>query len=452
MKRLIYSLILVCFVATPTYAQEYKGVHSSSYLPFVGLVNQPGDLIRNDARWNVNLLSANIALMSDMNFASQDFWDVVGRVGLSDLKHFLGSEESLLYVKGRMMLPSLSYRLNDRHALAVAVSYRADGVYNSSNDDLLKLFKGLENPEYLEDIKSEYFRSLLNSWVEYAFSWSSSLIKTDTHWLTGGLTLKLLNGSGSGYLQMDDIDIMFDKEQIEQFDFHLTYGFNESLGKTVDGGDIVEQSGDFGVGVDIGLSYSYLPDHLQGIKGIPYRYKVGLAIADWGYIKHKQTRAQASYWVRMQDVPYSRFQGVESLQALKDSIEKSVDFEEQDGGSFNTKLPLTVGATLDYCLRPSFFVNTSFSYSPNYYRSQVRLVSRQVWRGNLTFRYEKRKWAAFLPLSYSSVKGSYVGAAARYGRFFVGSPTIFSALFDSHLEGQVFYVGMSIPIGRSFNE
>lgn len=447
MRKALFLVILSLITLFKVSSQEFTGVHSSPYLPFIGLTNQPAELTRHNAKWNINMLTGQVGLLRDVSLVSGDFWDIVSRAGMGDLKFFLASEESLLYIQGRLIIPSITYKLNDKHSFGLTISVRADGIYNSSNDDLLKIFKGIENPEYFEDIHNEYFRSLINSWTEYGFAWSTTIAKTDNHWLTGGAVLKVLKGLGAGYLEMDDIDVLFDEDHIARFDMRMSYGFNEGLGKTIDGGDILEQSGDFGVGLDLGLSYSYLPDHMMGIEGFPYRYKLGFVINDLGRINHRKTKNQASYIVQMEDVPYSRFSGIETIEALKDSIEKSIDFQEIKGGSFKTNLPMSIAASMDYCIKPNWFVNSTLVLRPNYYNSLVNLISRTVWRANVTGRYENKKWGVYVPISYSSTLKWDMGLSARYGNFFIGSTTVLGNLVSKSNNRQLIYLGMSIPIG-----
>ncbi|GEM_PF-4313512 len=444
MKRVIIT-ILIAVSLTNLKAQEFTGVHTSPYLPFVGMINQPAELVRDSAKWNIHLLSAQAGILSGQSFADNDFWGTLEKFGFHDLKYFLGSEESLLYLKARFILPSITYKLNERHSFGLSTSVRADGVYNSSNDDFIKLFKGISNPEGLEDIKDEYFRSLVNGWVEYNAAWSTVLYKDDHHLLTGGIVLKFLHGLGAGYLQLEDVDVMFDKEHIAHLDMKMSYGFNESLGKTIDGGDIIEQSGDFGIGTDIGLSYSHVTDE-QKMRGMPYKYKVGVVLADFGSIKHSKTKRQASYFVSMDDVPYSRFEGIQTLEALKDSIEKSIDIEKNTGGSFKTRLPLTLAANIDYCIKPNWFVNGTVVHSPNYYTSTVRLITRSVWRSNVTVRYETKDWGAFLPITHSNVLGWSMGLAGRYRNFFIGSSSLLSSLMKTGSGQDIVYFGVHIPI------
>ncbi len=427
--------------------QEFIGVHTSPYLPFVSLSNQPAELARHNARWNINFLMANAGLLQSQSFASHGFWDMLGKVGMGDLKYFLAAEESLLYLKGRMIIPSITYKLNERHSFGLTMSVRADGIYNSSNDDFLKIFKGIDDPDGLKDIKDEYFRSLVSSWVEYGFAWSSTFFRDDNHWLTGGAVVKLLQGSGAGYLEMNGIDVMFDKERIAHFDMNLSYGFNESLAKTVDGGDIVEQSGDFGIGLDLGVSYSYLPDHLAGVKDLPYKYKLGFVVSDIGYIRHRETKQRTAITVAMQDVPYSRFMGVPTLEALKDSIIKSVDISETVGGNFKTNLPVSFGLSADYCVHPKWFIHGTVLYKPNYYGTLLSLVNVSIWQYNLTMRYETRKIGVYLPLGHNNVLGWNMGLAARYGNFFIGSSTVLSNILGKVNGQQFVYFGMSVPIG-----
>ncbi len=448
MKRAYYFILCVCVCMNSVYSQDYTGVHSSTYLPFIALVNQPADLIRHNAKWHVNFINAEAGLINSQSFVQSDFWNIMGRVGFNDLKFFLGAEESLLFIHGRVMIPSLAYKLNKNNAFALTVSMRANGVYNSSNDDFKNIFLGIKDPELLKDIDGEYFKSLVNSWVEYNLSWSRMLLKTDKHTLTGGLSLKFLNGSGSGYLEMDGIHLAFDEEHISHFNMKFSYGFNKSLKKTIDGGDIVNQSGDIGLGVDLGLTYSYQPDHYKGVKGVPYKYKIGIVANDIGSIKHRKTDSQASYEVSMREVPYARFKGIETLQALKDSVEKSIEFSDISGNSFKTRLPLMLGVNIDYCVKPKIFLNSTLNYHPGYYSSTVKLVSRAVWRSSITARYETKDWGIFLPVNYSNVLGANLGIAARYKTFFIGSSTLLGNMINMSNGQKQLYFGVSIPIGK----
>jgi len=448
MKTIFCFLLSVLTCVCNVNSQEFNGVHTSPYLPFVGLINQPAELVRSNVKWNINLVSAQAGIINSQSFAQSNFWDVMGQAGFNDLKFFLGTEESLLYIKGRLVIPSLTYKLDQNNAFGLSIGMRADGVYSASNDDFKNIFFGISNPEDLKDINDEYFKSLISSWVEYSLLWSRVLMRDDNQMLTAGLSLKFLNGSGSGYLEMDGIDVKFDKERISHFDMKFAYGFNESLQETVDGGKIVNQSGDMGYGMDIGFSYSYQPDHYKAVEGAPYKYKIGVVVSDIGSITHQKTKNQAAYNVQINDVPYSRFSGIKTLQALKDSIEKSVDIIDLSRNGFKTKLPLSLAFNLDYCIKPKLFVNGTYVYKPNYYRGTVDIVSNAIWQTNITGRYESERWGVFLPISYSSALGANLGVGARYRSFFIGSGSLLGNLMSwGNGQGHV-YFGASIPIGR----
>lgn len=449
MKRLLFAFFCAVLMFVGVQGQEFTGVHSSPYLPFVGVINQPAELTRDNAKWNINMLAINATFLNNQSFVSSNFFDAMAKFGYNDLKYWLGSEESLVYLNGRIMAPSITYKLNDKHSFGLTAGIRAEGIYNSSNDDFLKLFNGGSTTD---DLKDEHFNSLVNSWVEYGVIWSSTLLKTENHWLTGGVVLKVLNGSGSGYLDMDGIDIKYNDEGIEHFNMKFSYGFNESLGKTIDGGDIIERSGDMGIGLDLGLSYSHLPDHLMGVKGVPYKVKYGFVVSDIGNITHSETQNQASYQVQMNDVPYSRFNGITTLEALKDSIEKSVDFVKNEKGSFKTKLPISIAGNIDYCVRPNWFINSTFVYKTKYYRDRMDVLKDDFWKANVTGRYETRKLGVYLPVSYSSILGWSMGISGRYRNFFIGSSTILSNLMERGTGHGLLYFGISIPISPLPNQ
>lgn len=440
-----FSILLFLAVSLLVVAQDFSGIHTSRYFPLQNLSNQPADLVRSNHRWYVNVLSAQIGLMNNVAFNESDLLKQLSKVGMSDLKYFFGTDQSLLYARGKIMLPAISYKINANHAVAFSMNLKADGLYRASNDDIAKIFIGIDNPELQKDLNNEYFKSVVNTWTEYALTWSGKLLEKEGHLLTGGATLKYLVGGGSGYLNMDGLKVQFDRERIDYFEVELSYAMNKNLTTAIEEGEI-NLVGDKGVGLDIGASYSFLPEELKG--KAPYKFKVGLMVGDMGSINHSDEVRRATYRITINDVPYSRFEGINSIEALIDSLQKSVGFEEVRDADYRMALPTTVLLSGDYCVTPKWFISGLIGYQPSFYSRRINVGEKNVFRANMTPRFETSDWGAYLPMTYNNRVGWSVGLAARWRYLFVGSGSILSGMLsDTQGRGDL-YFGLNIPIGK----
>jgi len=442
MKKLVL-ILLAAFYSAYVYTQVYQGVHTSRYYPLQNIYNQPADLIFSDYKWNINVLSPQVSLVNNVAFNESDFLKTLGRVGFNDLKYFLASDQTLLLAKGHMMLPSVSYRINSKHAVAFSTNLRVDGIYKSSNDEITNLFRGYQNPDLLNDLTDEHFQSVVNQWMEYSLSWSGILWDKGEHIVSGGANLKYLVGGGSGYVDLDGIKVMYGKEKIDYFEVNVSYAINNNLRETIDDGKI-DLFGDNGLGLDLGLTYRYKP---EGEENIPYKYKLGLLIGDLGYIKHRKNVKRSTFKVLIDDVPYSRFEGVESFEALVDSLQKSVDIKEIDSKAYTMSLSTAFVLSVDYCLHPNWYINGLISYQPGYYQNLLNVVNNNIWKVNITPRFENKTWGAYLPITHSTVT-SKVGLAMRWKYVFIGSSTFVSNLFKPEAGRGEMYFGINIPIGK----
>ena len=447
MKKQLTILIIAFLLGGMAIAQEYPGIHSSRYFPLQNINNQPADLVRDSTKWHINVVTTQISLMRNFAFQEDDMLDLLGKAGFTDLKHFLATEQSNLYIHGILMLPSVSYKINKNHAVALWFDMRAHGIYRASNDEFLKLFSGVDAPEDLAVLADEYFKAVINSWMEYNLTYSGVIWETPTHKVTAGITFKYLEGGGSGYFNMDGVDVSYNKDNVEYFRMDLSYALSESLSQAIHD-DKIELFGDTGFGLSFGANYTYKPDHLKNVDGIPYKFKVGASVKDLGSIKHKSSVSQKKYRLSVEDVPYSRFKGIESLEGLVDSLKQSFNFDEIEGGSYRMDLPTKYTATGDYCFRKHWFLHGSISFQPDLYSKVVKILKKDVWDFKLTPRFENQTWGVYLPVSYMNQLGWRAGLGLRWKYLFMGSGTVLSNMIDDEKGMGQFYFGANIPIGK----
>lgn len=446
-RRCIYIVLVLILYSGLALSQDYTGINTSRFFPLQNLANQPADLVRSDSKWHINVSSAQLALVDFSVFNQSDLLSSLTKGGATDLDFFLGSEKSLIFGRGRVMLPSVSYKINHKHAVAFSTNIRADGIYSSSNDEFLNIFRGIDNPELLDELANEYFKSVVNSWIEFNLTWSTILLETKNHLLTGGISLKFMSGGGSGYFDMDGIEVLYDDEKIEYFNADISYAVNSNLDKAITDGKI-DLFGNVGIGMDLGFSYSYTPAYMTGQKEMPYKFKIGLLIGDIGRIKHTENIQAANLSVAMEDVPYSRFEGIGEIGALIDSLNASVNFGEVKQSSFKMNLPTSVSLSGDYCFNPNWYVAGNIGFQARPYAKTIDILNKNILRFNLTPRFENEKWGAYVPISYNNQFHWTSGLAMRWRYIFIGSSTVISNLINSENGHGEMYLGINIPLGK----
>ncbi|TLX77495.1 hypothetical protein E9993_02335 [Labilibacter sediminis] len=444
MKKLLFILPLIISIAAIN-AQEYTGIHTSNYFPLQNISNNPSGIVTDSAKWHVNIFSGQIIFVNDINAQQGDDYKKLANMGILSLDKLLTSTNNATVISGNILFPSVSYKWNHKNAISMHLDLRANGIFRSSHTNISDLFSDVKTPDNLEDLKDENLKGVVNTWTEYNITYSRLLVENEKHILAGGITLKFLQGGGSGYFDMDGIDVSYDKDKIKHLEFDLTYAFNETLWDITEDGKI-KFDGDEGFGANIGLSYFYKSTN-QPHK--PYLFKAGLSVRDIGYIRHKSDRGNKTYHVSMDDVPYSRFQGVETIEAFIDSVRSSVDFKEIRNGSYNLGLPTTFLLNVDYCHTPKLFLNATLNYQPSVYKNVVKSFKANFFKMTLTPRFENRTWGFYLPLAHQNYLGFSAGLAARWKSIFMGSTTLVSNIFKDDPDFSQFYFGFNIPIGKS---
>ena len=161
-KPMIRKISIVLFLFTlfnnVLLGQDYTGIHSSRFFPLQNLSNQPADLIRSDHKWHINVVGAQYSIVNYFLFDETNFLKFLSNIGANDIKYVFGTDQSIWFPHAKVALPSVSYKLNSKHAFAFSSNIRADGLYKSSNNKFGNIFKGIEDPELLDLSHTTTFR------------------------------------------------------------------------------------------------------------------------------------------------------------------------------------------------------------------------------------------------------------------------------------------------------
>ncbi|WP_282037698.1 DUF5723 family protein [Saccharicrinis aurantiacus] len=443
MKRNIFHFLLFfAFVISHNLASQHsKGIHSSNYFPLQNLANNVADLVLDSNKMHINAVSAHIYLQNQMLENESDAAQLIKKIGFSTMNSLMTSIESDTYVHGRILLPSVSYKLNEKNAFALSTSIRALGYFAASHKDVTKLFSEANYDQKMNGLADESLNGVVLTWTELNVSYSRLLIKNDQYSISGGITLKLIQSGGNGYVSLNGINLDYNDDKINNFDVDVNYALNDLIYEIGEDGKI-KFDGDYAMGADIAFSFVKKDDR----KTTPYHYKLGVAINDIGGLENRSSAMRSQYHVSIKDMPYERFNGITTVDQLVDSLNKSVEIYKNEKEGFSLDIPTRFNFYGDYCFTSKLYINASLSLSRNPYKTLLNVKYSNLFDSSITPRYETDTWGFFLPLGFHNITGFTSGIALKWRYFYIGSTRLISNLFNYDPNKMEAYLGVNIPI------
>jgi len=249
-----------------------------------------------------------------------------------------------------------------------------------------------------------------------------------------GITPKLITAVGSGYVRLSNLSFgLQDQDTLVNVSGSLEFGYSNDLQQTFDGEFDLFQNTAFGI--NIGVEYEF-GDPREYSKKNPwdfhpgYRFRIGVAYIDQGTLKFDKTEDSFDYSVNVDEFSLDSFRELETVEELADTLNNLFTERETDP-TFKVKLPATLAFQIDYHIKGPFYVN--FSPFIGLRGGERKLFEvRNPSSYALTFRYEKRRFGAALPLYTNSLSGTQVGLYLRWGPLVLGSTNAFSGLFSGN--------------------
>lgn len=422
-------------------SQDLQGLNSSQHLPLQNLAHQPAELISSKYNWNINILSLNIFTSNRFLFEDSEIFDNLAKFGIPDLKFLLGNQESVIDTWAKLQLPSISYKISEKSAIAFSSNIRANALHRATNDNIIRLLNG--EPISIEQGSDDgIMKSIVNSWIEFNLSYAHTLINTDKYQINGGATLKLLNGSASGYINLDDVQLVMNENEkaIDYFAVDFSYALNNTL-KTLVESEEYKISSNRGIGFDI--STTLMVKNAQ-FKNTPYRYKFGISITDIGQITQKRSPAQKAFKLSGTNISADRFKGISTIKELSDTLVSVFDIDKTSNRDFKTKLRTNFRINGDYQFSENWFMHIDYVFVKNTYNNLVPNLTSGAWGLTYTPRFENQSWGVFSPISYSTNYKWNWGIAARYKWFYMGSGKLLSNIISPEKSQNNFYFGINL--------
>tara|TARA_R110002051_G_scaffold180913_3_gene250402 strand:+ start:64961 stop:66364 length:1404 start_codon:yes stop_codon:yes gene_type:complete len=453
-------ILLVFGLPLSLISQTGHGLSFDNYNGIYGSTTNPANTAQSKYRWHVNGLSYNN--MGTADFGAIDYIDIEahpnGFNGLNFNDNIDNSSDNNFMISDSdVMLPSVLYNINDKHAVSLILRSRAFSDYSNFNG---QFFADLNNG--FETAEGNTFNSTFNNtnhyWGEIGLNYALVLVNSNYHFIKIGGTAKYLMGSQaveargtlegsyttgtSGNVTFTNVDLVYLKTTKEDLP-------NESQKFYTNAFENFGNNGS-GKGGDIGIVYEWRPRETNRVDVRSnagavntYKLKISAAILDIGSIKYKTTIQKDSLFTNSQSqISTNDISNDGLIKTLKDNPNIS---ENPQQGEVTFALPRSLNIGLDYIIfnDKNYYVNLNYIKSLTkaedvYTNSRLDLIT-------LTPRYETQKLSVYLPITYEQNSSDiYAGFGVRYGPITIGSAALSSLVTDGKMKH--LYFGLNLPL------
>lgn len=468
----INQLLILLFVFSQSlslFSQTGHGFSFDNYSGIYGTTTNPANTAQSKYRWHINGLSYNH--MGTADFGAINYLDIEanpnGFNGINFNNNIDNSSDNNFIISDSdVMLPSVLYNINDKHAVGLILRSRAFSDYNNFNGQFFAdLNNGFETAE--ESTFNSTFNNTSHYWGEIGINYGLVLVNSNYHFIKIGGTAKYLMGSqaveargtlaGSyttgttGDVAFTNVDLIYLKTAEKDFQNESQKFYTNAFENFGDNGS--------GYGGDIGIVYEWRPRETNRVNVRSnvgavntYKLKISASVLDIGSIKYtKSNKTDPDNSIDLQNLTIEQNSTAlvskndinnGLIEVLKGSPNISSNPQQ---GKVTFALPQSLNIGLDYII----FNDKSYYVNLNYLKSLTK--SEDVYTNSrldlitLTPRYETQKLSVYLPITYEQNSSDvYAGFGVRYGSITIGSAALSSLVMDGKMKH--LYFGLNLPL------
>lgn len=462
----IFTLLTCLLFSMTSQAQDWLGLGQMNHAGVNSLEINPANIA--DSRLKVDIMLAGFTLGAYNNYASVSRESLTDTARLNDpnfIDNYMmwddNGEDKSIYFNNRVYLPSFMLSINEKMGVGFTWQIRSMINIDGVSQDLATLVREqLEYPSlWVTDLENRALSVQFNSWAEYGFNFGMVVMDQKEHFLKVGGRLKILQGLGSAYTFVDDLNYNFtNADTLSLFQSQVDYGHSSNFEFDED-----DPAGSFsyrfvsnpGLGLDLGAVYEWRPDwqdykyDMDGETDLwrkdqnKYKLKVGLSILDMGRIRYDKGQFSNSFIADIQGLPIdtvsAQVTNVTSWDQFLDTFQVANDSRE-----YFMTLPTSVSLQVDYHIWKDFYVN----FTP-YWALQMRNNRNKTHfysNYSLTPRWDHKWFGVAIPMSYSNFAGTRVGLGLRLGPLMLGTSNLGGLSKTSPIQGADLWVGLKVPI------
>jgi outer membrane protein OmpA-like peptidoglycan-associated protein len=474
MSKFLLSVLIAFSLLSK--AQDFLGFNQSNYAGVTGVYAQPASIVDSRMRFDMTLagLDASVynnyiglksSALKDPGFSKKSFPAFNDPTFQAD---YLTTNDNgtvkRAFSKSRIAGPSFMVNLNAKNSMAFTMSERNYVNVDGISSDLAKLlYNGLKYaPLQNQNLQSKNVSVQEMSWAEYGLTFAHVFKEDNEHFFKAGVTLKMLQGIQSVYMNIKDFNYNFPSDTTATFiHSQVNYGHSSNLNfnNIALGGGSGTGVFDFsqsypGFAMDLGAVYEWRPDYMNykydmdGETGKwrrdknKYKLKVGVSVTDLGYLKFKKGPTSNDF---VADISYWNLKPINPKTVGQlDSTLKSTFPQTSTSSSYKTILPTALSVQVDYLLWKDFYLNFTPYIALQFKKSASKV--HDVSSLSFTPRWDHKWFGAFIPVQYNFLSGFRTGLALRLGPLAIGTTNITPLLGQKTIHGADLYVLVKIPI------
>jgi hypothetical protein len=268
------------------------------------------------------------------------------------------------------------------------------------------------------------------AWTEIGVSLGAFLRARETTLITGGLSLKYLQGVQHSSLYIPEGQVLVvNPDSLLFLTDQASYAFTEP-----------SQNVGTGLGLDLGLTFykmkenvsHYVPhSNISYCKSVDYKYKLGLSLLDLGYV-----RMNNAYFGTLETI-----QVIDTANSAEDLYEKAK--LEAQGNQYSVLTPLAISAQVDFNVNNKIYLNGTIIQ--RFPQKRTRGVER-VNSLSISARYESKWFGISIPITLYGYSKPLIGLTARLGYLLIGTDQLLPFLMKQDIYSANFYIHLKIPI------
>ena len=421
-------------------AQEKSGISASNYLPTSGIFLNPTASVDSKTYMQLNLVGAGVFAMTNMAYIP-DF-SVYGHsknaAYIQEVK--LSTLKLPKYLYANATIDGPAFLISKRnYGGGFFIRARSVANINIASSQLMSALVTQENTEGGDAMNVNIKNSRVStmSWIEYGGNFGMIVKRDRKNLWSVAANLRYLSGTNLMYANLTQLKGFYNDTMVNI----------ENVSGKLRFTDFALNSGK-GFGADLGVTYkkmlgdvkSYYPNSVRcNCATMDYKYKVGLALRDVGFIKFKtgsssdNVSSSGSYHTNTNDTSYKT--------ALESILNTTFS-----GKPILASLPTALVGQLDWNFENNFYLNTTLvkNIMPN---GLTGVQSPNIL--SISPRYEIREFTIATPLTLQRYIYPQLGLAVRYRTFAIGVDNLFPFVKAKNTYGMGVYFSAGISLFKN---
>lgn len=451
-SRYFLLVISILLLNTQVFAQNLGGLNQSIYSGVLGIESQPAYLGNFAYKWDVNIIGASAGLLVKDLIPESSISNTFYQGDRGSLSTVITNKSQNFFVNGRIFLPSVAYRIDDKSGIAFNWNIRAVGFGRASSRSLSLVaeYNGLEKMATLPKLESAL--GIVNSWQDFSLSYGRNVIRNTRHMLNVGASVKYLIGGASGFVDFSNIDVSYDEatNTISDLEGQVTLVFNDNI-ENVSNGESEQLFTSSGIGFDFGLIYEFKGqkqlNHQIDRAGEPnYLLRLSTSVVDVGSISFKASNKSAFYNLSLQQpISPGYFNNISSIGDLATRLDNAFALDKREFQDYNLRLPTALITSLDWNVYNHFYVLGQVKLTAANIKESV-FNSGVIDAYQFCLRYERPKYGFYSTISFDVINNGGVSFAARYSILYLGVSNLFRFNADESVRALGLIAMIRVPI------